>query len=646
MLVRHDFVTPFVDGIRFFDKPPLLYWLAAASMHLFGVHAWAARLPLALITLALLLATYALGLRLFSAVSPAHAPDRAALYSTLALGTCIGPYLYTRFYIPDIALTLWTTLAIDLFLCALDRVPGRVPGYVPDRLPDRLPTNRTSTQRPGSTLAPMLGFAAVLALSALTKGLVGLVFPVGFALLFLLLTRRLSDLRRLHVPASLALFFVLAAPWHILAALRNPAIPMPPGLGLPVRAGWAWFYLYNEHVARFFSRRIPHDYGQVPIPLFWLLGAVWLIPWAAFLPAALLAQVRHLRSPAPAGSHLRSTPIPALLASATEPSQRETALTLLVWAALVFGFFTLSARQEYYSLPALPALTLMIGALLARADTPITRPSLTTATPHVSHHRGQPDPSPEHSTPCSTRARQSTLRASALFLLPFGSIAALVALGFAVTAPRPAPHTDISTLLAAKGGSYNLSLSHVFDLTGTAMGLFRGPLIVFALSMLGIGPGSWLLRRAGHTLAANLTLAAAATLLLLSMHGGLVRFYPVLGTEQLAEDILAHQRAQPRPNDLIVIDGELTAGSTLLFYTRQSVSLLNGRVNGPWFGSLWPDAPAVFEDTASLHAQWSSPRRVFLLTYHPAARAPELQAFGPVLTLSSAGGKALLSNRP
>ncbi len=104
MLHRHDFVTPYIDGIRFFDKPPLMYWLAAGSMHLFGVHDWAARLPLALLTLALLLATYALGLRLFAEISPATHPDRGALYSALALATCIGPYLYTRFFIPDILL--------------------------------------------------------------------------------------------------------------------------------------------------------------------------------------------------------------------------------------------------------------------------------------------------------------------------------------------------------------------------------------------------------------------------------------------------------------------------------------------------------------------------------------------------------------
>ena len=70
MLQRHDFVTPTIDGIRFFDKPPLMYWMAAGSMHLFGIHDWAARLPLALGVLALLLAVYALGIRFYGLRHP------------------------------------------------------------------------------------------------------------------------------------------------------------------------------------------------------------------------------------------------------------------------------------------------------------------------------------------------------------------------------------------------------------------------------------------------------------------------------------------------------------------------------------------------------------------------------------------------
>jgi 4-amino-4-deoxy-L-arabinose transferase-like glycosyltransferase len=83
MLQRHDFVTPTIDGIRFFDKPPLMYWMAAGSMHLFGIHDWAARLPLALGVLALLLAVYALGIRFYpgTQLSPS-AQDPGAPFMT------------------------------------------------------------------------------------------------------------------------------------------------------------------------------------------------------------------------------------------------------------------------------------------------------------------------------------------------------------------------------------------------------------------------------------------------------------------------------------------------------------------------------------------------------------------------------------
>jgi 4-amino-4-deoxy-L-arabinose transferase-like glycosyltransferase len=572
MLHRHDFVTPYIDGIRFFDKPPLMYWLAAGSMHLFGEHDWAGRLPLALLTLALLLATYALGLRLFAATSPDAHPDRGALYSALALATCIGPYLYTRFFIPDILIALWMTLAVHAFLTALDRIASK-----------------------RNSLLPCLAFAAVTALNLLTKGFIGLVFPLGFVFFYLLATRQFRLLPKFHLISSTAVFLAIAAPWHILAALRNPAIALPAGLGLPAYGGWAWFYLYNEHIARFISRRIPHDYGQVPIPLFWLLAAIWIFPWTAFLPGALRQHFRDL--------------------SGDSSSGRRAALTLLLWAGLVVGFFTLTARQEYYSLPALPAFALMAGGLLARADR---------------------NPGDE--------ASRSSLRWHGWLLVPLCSLCAVVALFFVFTAPNTDPHTDIATLLA-QGGAYNLSLGHIFDLTGRAMGLFRGPLLLVGIAMIVIGPGAYILRRSGRNFAANLSVAAAAAVLLLCMHEGLVRFYPTLGSKDLALAILEDQLQQPRPDDLIVIDGELTSGSTLLFYTRQPVHLVNGRINGPWYGSFWPDAPTIFETDASLRQLWASRRRIFLLTYHADVRTPDLARFGTVHSLATSGGKSILTNR-
>lgn len=600
MLRRHDYVTPYINGIRFFDKPPLMYWMAAGSMHIFGVHDWAARLPLALCVLALLIAVYALGIRLFSGISPVSHPDRGGFYAALALATSIGPYLYTRFYIPDILLALWMTLAVHLFLIALDRIHST--DYNNSGAPYFAPFAKGRDIK-SSPLLPCLAFAAVMALNVLTKGLIGLVFPVGFVLLYLAFTKQLHLLHRFHVLSSTAVFLAIAAPWHILAALRTPAIALPSGLGLPATGGWAWFYLFNEHIARFLGRRIPHDYGQVPIPLFWVLTAIWIMPWAIFLPGALVEQIRILRHKV-AATH----------------REHEAALSLLLWALLVLGFFTLSSRQEYYGLPALPALALMAAGLLARADT---------QTP------GSPSP-----------ARHSAVKWSLYLLVPLATGIAAICEYFAFTAPHPAPGTDIASLLAANPEFYNLSLGHLFDLTGAAMGLFRGPLIAVALSMMAIGFGSYFLRRSGRTYAANLTLAAAMIITLLAAHVGLARFYPILGSKGLALAINEARQSTPEPDDLIILDGELTSGSTLIFYTEQQVHLINGRVNGLWYGSFWPDAPHIFETESSLHQLWGSRRRIFLFTYNPAERIHDLTPFAPVHTLAAAGGKIILTNRP
>jgi 4-amino-4-deoxy-L-arabinose transferase-like glycosyltransferase len=579
MLQRHDFVTPYINGIRFFDKPPLMYWMAAGSMHLFGIHDWAARLPLALGVLALLLSVYALGNRLFRDVAPSTHPDRAGFYAALAVATGIGPYLYTRFYIPDILIALWMTLAVHLFLIAVERLQPKAKR---------------------SALLPCVGFAAVMALNVLTKGLIGAIFPIGFVLLYLAITRQLRLLPRLHLLSGTAVFLLIAAPWHILAALRNPAIALPAGLGLPSHGGWAWFYLYNEHVARFLSKRIPHDYGQTPVWLFWLYLAIWVMPWTTFLPSAVADHIRTLRR--------------KLSATTVQAAEHEASLALLLWAALVLGFFSLSARQEYYSLPALPALALMAGGLLARSESD-------TATSHA--------------------ARRTALLWSTRFLLPITTLVAIICGYFAIFAPHPAPGATLSALLASNPSLYNLSLGHIFDLTGAAMGLFRGPLAATAIGMLLVGCGSTLLRAKNRLYAANLTLAAGMIVTLLAAHSGLIRFNPILGSKDLALAI----NVVKQPGDLIVLDGEFTSGSTLVFYTGEPVHLVNGRVNGLWYGSFWPDSPKVFETDDSLHQLWAGPRRIFLLTYDKAARERDLARFAPTYALAESGGKTILSNR-
>jgi 4-amino-4-deoxy-L-arabinose transferase-like glycosyltransferase len=569
MMLRHDYVTPMIDGVRFFDKPPLMYWMAAGSMQIFGPFDWAARLPLSLMVLALFLSVYALGVRFFG--------ERGGFYSALAMATSLGPYLFTRFYIPDIMNALWMTLGVHLFLMALDRAKnGR------------------------NAMLPAWGFAAVMALNLLTKGLIGVVFPVGFVLFYLLLTKQVSALKKMWPGSSTVIFLLIALPWHVLAALRNPPIDLsagwafPDSKGLPHFGGWAWFYLYNEHIARFLKARIPHDYGQIPVPLFWLMFFLWLTPWTAFLPSAITRAWRVMRKKVQA-----------------DALEQESSLTLLLWAGMVLGFFTLSSRQEYYSLPALPALALMAGGVLNAAD-----------------RREEP-------------ARSGVLRGAVWGLVPLATLITLVCGYFAITAPGHAVDADLSDVLTENPDHYNLALGHLYDLTGHAMGFFRGPLWCVALSMLGVGLLSWWLRRTQRTHAANLALAISMCGVLLCVHSGLARFYPILGSKGLAMDIARVER----PGDRVMLDGELTSGSTLLFYLRQPVYLVNGRVNGPWYGSLWPDAPHIFETDDSLRAAWSGPQRIFLMTYDEEKRMNDLARFGHVRLIARRGGKTVLSNK-
>src|ERR1700730_16925509 len=249
ILVRHDWVTLHANGIRYLEKAPLLYWTIAASFRIFGIHDWSARLPLALGVLALLSAVYFLGRRVFG--------EKAGFYAALASGLSFGPFIFTRFLIPDILVGLWLILSFDFFLRTLDEAkPSRYSCW---------------------------GLAVVCSLNVLTKGLIGLVFPLATIGLYLLLTRNFRHLLKMRLISSTCAFLLVAAPWHILAGLRNP------GQG-NVR-GFFWFYFVNEQFLRYLNKRVPRDYGTVPLVVFWGLGLVWLFPWSSFLPQAL-ARVR------------------------------------------------------------------------------------------------------------------------------------------------------------------------------------------------------------------------------------------------------------------------------------------------------------------------------------------------------------------
>ena len=550
MMLRHDWSTLYVNGLRYLEKAPLLYWSMAASYELFGVTDWAARLPLALGVLALLLACYAIGRR--------HFDDQAGLYAALALGLSFGPYIYTRILLPDILVALWLTLGLHCFLLTLLR-PSRIACW-------------------------MLAFT--MALNVLTKGLIGLVFPVAIIAVYLLLTRNLRHLLRMRLISSAAVFLAVAAPWHIIASLRNPAAGEA--------RGFFWFYFVNEQFLRYLNKRFPRDYDTVPLLLFWVLPLLFLLPWSAFAAKAF-ASVPHRWSQLP---HLDVR-----------------ARAMLLWAitlAVIIGFFSFSSRQEYYVLPALPAFALILGAWFSQEQ----------HSPAASHAR---------------RAGQRIAFGTFLIATPL-ALAAFGLLWFSQSVP---PNSELADLLTRNPSEYALSFGHIFDLTPRAMGLFRPELFFVGIALLVGTFASWRLRRHNHPALANAALAVMMLVSLQCVHSALVSFAPILSSRTLAVSI-ASLYSQ---GDVIVVNGAYEDASTLNFYGHLPLHVLNSRENGNlYYGSLFPDSPAIFEDDASLAKLWRGSGRVFVFT--PQSDIPPLLRQTGYLTIARSGGKLILANRP
>jgi 4-amino-4-deoxy-L-arabinose transferase-like glycosyltransferase len=554
MLQRHDYVTMYVNGVRYLEKAPLPYWIMAGIYSVAGVSEFSVRLELTFFALLTFLAVFFLAREI--------AGEEAGFYSALALATAIGPYIYTRFIIPDIMVCFWLTLTVYLFWRSLEE------------------------PQPSRLLCWSIG--VVTALDVLTKGLIGLAFPIGIIVGYLLITRNLRHLLKLRLVSTTIVFFAVAAPWHVLATLRNPPVGEAKG--------FFWFYFINDQIYRYLNLRVPRDYDKVPLLVFWGLLLVWTFPWSFAVVKSLKQVPLRIRD---WGGKL------------DKPSR--AALLLAVWAAFVLVFFSFSTRQEYYVLPALPALAVLCGMWLKReAD----------------------------SAPDSALRRSAVRGATALLVL--GVIASAIAGWFAAVAPAVSPDADFGEVLRRVNSMYKLSMGHLFDLTPQAMGFFRWPLILTAISFLVGTVLHWILRKRGASMKANLALASMMVMLLYAVHLALGTFNPVLGSKPLA---LAIERYY-KPGDTIVVNGQYSRASSILFYTGIQMHMLNGLTNDLWFGSLYPDCPKVFEDDASFARLWRGPGRVFFFIPSDLDTDPLQKLGAPYYLVAKAGEKSVYSNQP
>jgi 4-amino-4-deoxy-L-arabinose transferase-like glycosyltransferase len=606
-----DWVTAQINGIRYIEKPPLPYWLVAICYRIFGQNAFATHLPNTLAMLGLAWLSWLWARRAWG--------PRAGLYAGLGVLTSVGPFLFTRFIIPEAILSLFLLIALYCLITGLEL----------DR-PNRF-----------------YWMWASVALALLTKGLIAPVFFVGAAVPYLLLTGQWRRWRKLRLITGPLVFLAIAAPWHILCGLANPdqghAVGNHPTLGNV--HGFFYFYFVNEHLLRFFSLRYPHDYNKLPFAAYWLLHLVWLFPWSLFLPAvvALAWKTRHLwlqQLRHDAGQtvdfYLDNTAREDAASYVLRLKFRvRSAWLLSLFTAWTLFFFSLSSNQEYYTFPVWAPLFILIAAVVAGTEE--------NSAPGQSQDRGSQWPI---GTAWLTGAQA---------LFAFIGVLCAAALAWGLWDSRHLPYvSDIGTLLAHRAvGDYTLSMSHFFDLTGASFAALRLPAALAAVTLL-IGPAlGWVLRLKGKHLAASISVALTAAVFLIAAHIAFARFDPMLGSKQLADVILA----KGSPADSIIIFGEQSDASSVVFYTHSffkgKPALLvlprcgqHGEGTPLLWGSCYPDAPDIFLSEERLSKQWGTGERKWLFAQDPnQAKAEQLLA-GRLFLVKSIADKALWTDRP
>jgi 4-amino-4-deoxy-L-arabinose transferase-like glycosyltransferase len=245
MAATGDWVTPRLNGLKYFEKPPLQYWASALSFRLFGENEYSARLYVVLAGFSTIALVGFLGKRLWG--------WDMAIASMMAIAC--SPYFMALGGIVtlDMGLTLWTTATLFAFIGA-----------------------EGARDRPATQLRWMLCAWAGMALAMLSKGLVGIIFAGAAVFIVMVLRRDIKVLDRLHLIPGMAIFFAVAAPWFIAVSMANDE--------------FAQFFFIHEHFARFLTRahrRVEPWWYFLPIV------AAGFLPWMFAMPAAIAGAWRE-----------------------------------------------------------------------------------------------------------------------------------------------------------------------------------------------------------------------------------------------------------------------------------------------------------------------------------------------------------------
>ncbi len=234
MVASGDWVTPRLNGVPYFEKPPLMYWAVAVCEEAFGPSEWSVRLAPALFGIAGILATYAAGRRLYG--------RDAGFWSAVVLGTSLLYLALGHMVTLDMAVSVLMAATLFCFILGMREEPGRTRRWL------------------------FYGLYASAALATLTKGLMGFLITGAVMFLWVLLLNQWRRLWPLYLPSGSMIFLAIAAPWHVLVSGRNP--------------GWAHFYIIYEH----FQRYADKSHGRFE-PFWWFVPilVLGLFPWTGFL---------------------------------------------------------------------------------------------------------------------------------------------------------------------------------------------------------------------------------------------------------------------------------------------------------------------------------------------------------------------------